>query len=143
MGACSIDAMLEETYDSASSLKVRDVKIDEMEVESIRTLDMKMENSYDINQSISSIADELNNPFEPFYTEDTDSAEKNILILESIYTEDEDSYCELKFNDHVYLLTVEDVFNKIYMIQAINETSVIILKGDEVLTLFIGEMVHD
>ncbi|MCD4670400.1 MAG: hypothetical protein K8S14_08135, partial [Actinomycetia bacterium] len=105
--------------------------------------DVEMESSYDINQSISSIADELNDPFKPFYTIGEESTEKNIFILESIYTEGEDSYCELKFNDHIYLLTVEDIFNETYMVQAINETSVIILKGDEVLTLFIGEMVHD
>ncbi len=141
--ACSINAMAKETYTGTSSLKVRDIRIDEMEVESIGTLDLKMENSYDVNRPISSIADELNNPFKPFYAEDEDSAEKNILILEGIYTEDDKSYCELRFNDRMYLLTVKQVFNEIYMIQAINKTSVSILKGDEILTLFIGDMVRD
>ena len=142
-GACSINTIVNETYAGTSSLRVRDVNIDEMEVESIKTLSGEMEKSYDINQSISTIADELNNPFKPFYIKEEDTAEKNILILVSIYTEDNDNYCELKFNDHIYLLTVEDIFNETYMVQAINETSVIILKGDEILTLFIGEMVHD
>jgi len=142
--ACSIDAMVNETYTGTSSLKVRDIRIDEMEVESIGILDVKMENSYDVSQqSISSIADELNNPFKPFYTEDEDSVEKNILILEGIHTEGDDSYCDLRFNDSMYLLTAKQVFNEIYMIQAINETSVSILKGDEVLTLFIGDMLRD
>ena len=50
---------------------------------------------------------------------------------------------KIKFNDHTYILTALDTFYDVYMIQSINETSVIILKGDEVLTLFIDEMVQD
>lgn len=143
-GGCSINAIVRETYAGISSPRLRDVSIDEMEVESIKTLKRKMENNYDINQSISTIADELNNPFKPFFIEEEeDTAEKNILILESIYTKDNESYCEIKFNDHLYLLIEEAIFNDIYKIQSINDGSVIILKGDEVLTLFIGEMLYD
>ncbi len=141
---CSINAMINETYAGVSSPGLRDINIDEMEVESIRSLSQEMEKSYDINQSISTIADELNDPFKSFYAEEEeDAADKNILILENIYTEDGYSYCEIKFNDYTHILAVDDVFNNIYKIQSINEASVIILKGDEILTLFIGEMLHD
>jgi len=143
-GGCSINAMISETYAGVSSPGLRDISIDEMEVESIRTLKREMEKSYDINQSISTIANEINDPFKPFFIKEMeDIAEKNILILENIYNEDGDSYCELKFNDHKYVLIIDDIFNDIYKIQSINEASVIILKGDEILTLFIDEMFYD
>ena len=63
--------------------------------------------------------------------------------LEDIYTKDGDSFAEVKLNDFTYLLTIGDIFLEIYQIHAINDTSVVILKGDEVLTLFIGEMAYD
>lgn len=145
MGSCSINAMLDETYSGISGPAIRDgISIDEMEIESIRTIDREMEKSYDINQSISKIADELNDPFKSFYFEDEkDLLSKNILSLENIYTEDGDKFCEIKFNDQLYLLKEDIVFNDIYMVQSINEGSVIILKGDEVLTLIIGGKLLD
>jgi hypothetical protein len=139
---CSLNRMARETYSNESTLEIRDIEIDENEVESIKALEMEMEKSYDIKTEISSIADELNNPFEPFHIGQQD-IETNILILKSIYFEDSAGYCEIKFNDFTYLLTAGDIFNETYMVQSINESSVIILKGDEVLTLLIGEMVQD
>jgi hypothetical protein len=141
--SCSLNRMIRETYSNESSLKLRDIEIDENEVESIKALETDMEKSYDIKTEISSIADELNNPFEPFYIEQEVEGETNILMLESIYFEDDIGYCEIKFNDFTYLLTAQDIFNETYMVQSINESSVIILKGDEILTLLIGEMVQD
>lgn len=143
ISGCSINDMISETYAGTTTPRLRDIKIDDMEVESIKTLKREMEKSYDINQSISTIANELNNPFKPFFIEEEDNTEKNILILENIYTEEGNSYCELKFNNHIYLLIEEDIFNDVYKIKSINESSVIILKGDGILTLFIDEMFYD
>jgi hypothetical protein len=140
---CSLNNLMRTTYDSGTTLTLRDIDIDEKEAESIKTLGNEMEKSYDISQEISSIADELDNPFEPFYFEEETDGVKNILVLENIFYKDETEYCEIKFNDHTYILTLLDTFQDVYMIKSINESSVIILKGDEVLTLFIGEMVHD
>ena len=140
---CSLNDMIRTTYNSGSTLTLRDVDIDEKEVDSIKTLKNEMEKSYDISQEISTIADELDNPFKPFYFEEETDGVKNILILENIYSIDGNEYCEIKFNDYTYILTLLDTFQDVYMIQSINETSVIILKGDEVLTLFIGVMVND
>ena len=140
---CAINDMVTATYNNNSSLTLRNIDIDDKEVESIKTVNSEMEKSYDISEGISSIADDLENPFKPFYLQEAAEEIKNILILENIYLEDSVEYCEVKFNDYKYILTELDTFQDTYMIQAINDTSVIVLKGDEILTLFIGEMVHD
>jgi len=143
ISGCSLNRIVSSTYNGNSSLTLRNIDIDDKEVESIKTVSGELENNYDISEEISSIADELENPFEPFYLEEENEGVKNILILEEIYMEDDIEYCELKFNDYNYILIESDTFQDIYMIQSINDTSVIVLKGDEILTLFIGEMVHD
>lgn len=144
LSSCSISNIVSETYSSGNeSLELRDIKIDEKEVESITVLEKEMEQSYDISKGISTIADELENPFEPFFITNEDNTQKNILILEDITTNEGNSFAEIKFNEFTYLLTEGDIFLEIYQIQSINDTSVIILKGDEVLTLHIGEMIYD
>ncbi len=144
LSSCSISDIVSETYSSGDvSLKLRDIKIDDKEVESITVLEGEMEQSYDISQGISTIADELEDPFEPFFIINEDNTQKNILILEGITTSDGSSFSEIKFNDFTYLLTEGDIFLEIYQIKSIKDASVIILKGDEVLTLHIGEMIYD
>ena len=144
LSSCSISNIVSETYSSGNeSLELRDIKIDEKEVESITVLEKEMEQSYDISKGISTIADELENPFEPFFITNEDNTQKNILILEDITTNEGNSFAEIKFNEFTYLLTEGDIFLEIYQIQSINDTSVIILKGDEVLALHIGEMIYD
>ncbi len=144
LSSCSISNIVSETYSSGDeSLKLRDIKIDDREVESITVLEGEMEQSYDISKGISTIADELEDPFEPFFITNEDNTQKNILLLEAITTSEGNSFSEIKFNDFTYLLTEGDIFLEIYQIQSINDTSIIILKGDEVLTLHIGEMIYD
>ena len=144
LSSCSISNIVSETYSSGDeSLKLRDIKIDDKEVESITALEAEMEQNYDISKGISTIADELEDPFEPFFITDEDNTEKNIFLLEDIGSEEGNSFSEIKFNDFTYRLTEGDIFLEIYQIQSINDTSVIILKGDEVLTLHIGEMIYD
>jgi hypothetical protein len=140
---CSLNRMVGSTYNNDPSLTLRDIDIDEKEVESIKTMDDGMEKSYDISSDISSIADELDNPFKPFYAEEETDEVKNILILQDILFEDGIETCKIKFNDYTYILYESDTFFDIYMVQSINESSVVILKGDELFTLYIGEMVHD
>jgi hypothetical protein len=143
VSGCSLNRMVSTTYNNDPSLTLRDIDIDEKEVESIKTMDDGMEKSYDISSDISSIADELENPFKPFYAEEETDEVKNILILKDILLEDGIETCEIKFNDYTYILSELDTFFDIYMVQSINDSSVVILKGDELFTLYIGEMVHD
>jgi hypothetical protein len=144
LSSCSISNIINETYSSGDeSLRLRDIKIDTSEVESITVLEKEMEQSYDISKDISTIADDLENPFKSFIVADEDDSQKNILMLEDISIEDGISFSEIELNDFTYRLTVGDIFLEIYQIQSINDNSVIILKGDEVLTLHIGEMIYD
>ncbi len=144
LSSCSISDIISETYSAGGEpLRLRDIKIDDREVESITVLEEEMEQSYDISKGISTIADELEDPFKPFFNTEEDNTQKNILMLEDISKEEGIIFSEIKFNDFTYLLTEGDIFLEIYLIQSINDTSVIILKGDEVLTLHIGEMIYD
>ena len=144
VSSCSISGIISEAYSSGKEpLKLRDIKIDEKEVESIVVLEEKMEQSYDVSKGISNIADELEDPFKPFYIVEEDNTQKNILMLVDITIDEDIIYSEIKFNDYTYFYTEGDIFAEIYQIQSINDTSVVILKGDELLTLHIGEMVYD
>jgi len=40
-------------------------------------------------------------------------------------------------------LKLNDLFGKIYQIKAINADSVVLLKGDEIITLFVNEIYYD
>lgn len=144
-GGCTMGRMAGEIFAIGDgSLELRDIDIDEREVESIRIQEEEMEKSYDISKDISSIADDLENPYKPFFeTGGEEQSEKNIIIVESIYSKDGSDFAEIKFNDYVYLLTVDDTFLDIYSVKAINETSVVLLKGDEVINIFINEPVYD
>ncbi|MCJ7665206.1 MAG: hypothetical protein MUO59_00535 [Actinobacteria bacterium] len=144
LGGCSISTIIREAYSSEDeSLKLRDMKIDEKEVESINVLEKEMEQNYDISKGISNLADDLEDPFRPFFTVDEDNTQKNILMLEDITTDAGIDSCEIKFNDNTYLLEEGDIFLKIYQVQSISDESVAILKGDEILTLHIGVMIYD
>ena len=68
---------------------------------------------------------------------------KNIFELERIYIEDGIEYAELSFNDYPYLLKEGDPLAYIYSVQAINDTSIVLLKGDDILTVFIDSVVYD
>lgn len=87
--------------------------------------------------------DSVRDPFKPFYIKDEEEEEKNILKLERIYTEDGIEYAELSLNDYLYQLKEGDTLSDIYLVQAINDTSVVLLKGDDIVTVFIGAVVYD
>ena len=52
-------------------------------------------------------------------------------------------YAEIKFNEFSYKLVETDVFAEIYKVQAINENSVVLLKGDEIITIFLDQLILD
>jgi len=85
----------------------------------------------------------VRDPFKPFYIKDEEEEKKNILKLEKIYTRDGIEYAELSLNDYSYLLKEGDTFYDIYLVQVINDTSVVLLKGDDIVTVFIGAVVYD
>ena len=142
--ACSIGNMLEEAFGPQNIIEDMDIDVDEKEIESINVAAQRMEEKYDISlDDISNIADELDDPFKPFYIAGEETEEENVLKLENIYTKDGDEYAEISLNEFQYLLKEGDIFNAIYQLQSINQDSVVLLKGDEIITLFIDEIKYD
>ncbi len=142
--ACTIGGMFDEAFGTQDIVDHLDLDLDEKEIASISISDQRMEEKYDISiEDISNIADELDDPFEPFYIGTEQTEEENVLKLENIYTKDGDEYAEISLNEFQYLLKEGDIFNIIYQVQSINPDSVALLKGDEIITLFIDEVKYD
>lgn len=142
---CSVSTLIEESYQKEGTPgKLPSIKIDEREIESISASDRKMKKDYEFETDISIVEDSIRDPFEPFYIDKEELEEKNVLILEKIYREDDVSYAEINFNNIVYKLKKQDVFgNNNYRVEAINPTSVVLLKGDEIITIFIDQISYD
>ena len=142
--ACSISGLLDEAFGAQDIVEDLQLDVDEKEIASISISDQRMEEKYDISlEDISNIADELDNPFEPFYFNSGQAEVENILKLENIYSEDGNEYVEINLNEFQYLLKEGDIFDLIYQVQSINQDSVVLLKGDEIITLFIDEIKYD
>ena len=144
ISACSAVTLIEESYLKKESIgKIPHVEIDEDEINSIIIVDEEMKKSYDIETDISLPEIESKDPFKPFYINDEEE-EKNVLILKKIYSEDGTNYAEINFNDYLYKLKEDDVFgNNNYQVKVINPTSVVLLKGDEIITVFINQIYYD
>jgi hypothetical protein len=147
MAGCSLTSIVKESYMSEDDgLEIPEVEIDEKEISEIGKEDINIKKSYAIEDEIDLIDDSIKDPFKPFYieeeTEETEE-DKNIFKLERIYITDGVEYAELSFNEHLYLLKENDLFGYYYFVQAINETSVVLLKGDDTLTVFLGTVLYD
>lgn len=148
LGSCSIDRMLDETYLSQEEIEaVPDIEIDEYEISTITSTDDKMVKSFEAELELIPEEEGLEDPFEPFYYSGEEEAgeeeAENILILEKIYSLEGIEYADIELNGYMYKLAVGDIFNKIYQLQVINDSSVVLLKGDSLLTLFLNEIYYD
>lgn len=142
--ACAIPRMFDEAFGPQDIVADLDLDLDEKEIASIEVSGQRMEEKYDISlEDISNIADELDDPFEPFYIIEEQTEEENVLKLENIFSKEGDEYAEITLNEFQYLLIEGDVFDVIYQVQSINQDSVALLKGDEIITLFIDEIKYD
>ena len=142
--SCSLNTIIEESYlKSDTVLDVPDIEIDEAEIGEINIGESNLKKMYDIKDEFIKTDTEIRDPFKPFYIEEVGKEDKNILILKAIYTEDQTEYAEIYYNDYRYLLKEEDIFSGVYLVNSINPDSVILLKGDELITLFLNEMVYD
>ncbi|MGM0365593.1 MAG: hypothetical protein ACQEP5_03550 [Actinomycetota bacterium] len=137
---CSIFSLAgQKAEDDVESLP--DVEIDEREIELIESIDQELETSYQLKQDIS-ISEEVKDPFKPYYVTEEEEKE-NMLLVEQIYSEDGIWYAEIKFNEFLYKLTGGDVFANVYKLEVINENSVVLLKGDEIITISLGQLLYD
>jgi hypothetical protein len=144
ISGCSVYTIIKESYMAEEEgLELPQIDIDEKEISGIGKVDIEIKKSYDPEEEINLIDDSVRDPFKPFYIKDGEEEEKNMLKLERIYTEDGIEYAELSLNDYLYQLKEGDTLSDIYLVQAINDTSVVLLKGDDIVTVFIDIVVYD
>ncbi len=144
ISGCSVYNIIKESYtEEEESLELPEVEIDEEEIKEIGKSDTDIKKSYDIEGEINLVDESIRDPFRPFYIQDEEEEEKNVLKLERIYSKDGVEYAEINLNDYTYKLKEEDPLSDTYLVQAINVNSVVLLKGDDILTLFIDEVKYD
>ncbi len=125
--------------DNVESVPV--IVIDEREIGLINNIDEELETSYHMDTGILA-SEEVNDPFKPYYRIDEEEKE-NTLFLEQIYLEDGLWYAKIKFNEFLYKLNEGDVFANVYKLEVVHENSVVLLKGDEILTVSLGQLLYD
>lgn len=141
---CSIFDMIIESYTEVAEIpEVPDIEIDDAEVREIGKDEVDIRKSYDVDNETGIIDELLRDPFRPFYIIEEETEEKNTLKVEKIFTKDSVKYAEINFNDYTYKLKVEDTLSDTYLVKAINVNSVVLLKGDEILTLFLDIPIYN
>ncbi|MHB1376822.1 MAG: hypothetical protein ACYCXB_05265 [Candidatus Humimicrobiaceae bacterium] len=130
--------------DSASSDTVK-INLDENELKSLEITNQTIEEKIDTTNEIKISSEGIRDPFLPFFmnSDSENKNQKNMLVVERIYSESSIFFVEINLNDAVYKLKIDDLFGKIYQIKAINADSVVLLKGDEIITLFVNEIYYD
>jgi hypothetical protein len=143
ISGCSIYNVIKESYTGREeTLEAPEIEIDEEEIKEIGKSDMNIKKSYDIEGEINLVDESIRDPFKPFYIQDEEE-KKNVLKLEKIYSKDGVDYAEINLNDYTYKLKEGDPLSDIYLVQVINPNSVVLLKGDDIITLFIDEVKYD
>ena len=66
-----------------------------------------------------------------------------VVMAVNVFVNQSNEPTELSLNEFQYLLREGDTFNIIYQVQSINEDSVVLLKGDVIITLYIDEIKYD
>ncbi|OFW48010.1 MAG: hypothetical protein A2163_08910 [Actinobacteria bacterium RBG_13_35_12] len=144
ISGCSVYRIIKESYiGEEESLELPETEIDEAEIKEIGKGDIDIKKSYDIEGEINLVDESARDPFKPFYLQDEEEEEKNVLKLESIYTKDGIEYAEISLNDYPYKLKEGDPLSDSYLVQVINSNSVVLLKGDDILNIFMDEIIYD
>ena len=144
ISGCSISNIVKESYISEDDdLELPEITIDEKEISEIGKEDIDIKKSYAIEDEIDLIDESIKDPFKPFYIEEETEEEKNIFELERIYIKDGIEYADLRFNDYPYQLKEGDPLGYFYLVQAINDISIVLLKGDDIITIFMDSVVYD
>jgi hypothetical protein len=144
ISGCTVLGLIKDSFTGkVETPEIPDIEIDEAEIDEIKKGDAERRKTYDIENEIILVDESLRNPFKPFYIQDEETEEKNILRLDKIYTLDGVEYVEINFNNYNYKLKKGDTLSSTYLVQAINVNSAVLLKGDEILTLFLDTPVYD
>ncbi|MDD5622074.1 MAG: hypothetical protein PHQ09_02785 [Actinomycetota bacterium] len=144
ISGCSVFDMIKETYTgSEETLELPEIKIDEEEIQEIGKNDTDIRKSYDIETEFDLTDESARNPFKPFFIRDEEEEEKNVLKLEKIYSRDEVEYADINLNGFTYRVKETDPLSDIYLVQAINDDSVALLKGDETINISLDKIIYD
>ena len=144
ISGCSVYSIIKESYMvEEENLELPEIEIDEMEIKEIGKGDVDIKKSYDIEGEINLVDESVRDPFKPFYIQGEEEEVKNVLRLESIYTKDGVEYAEISLNNYPYKLKEGDPLSDSYLVQAINSNSVVLLKGDDILNIFMDEIIYD
>jgi len=146
LSSCSFAQLFNNfTADESISGDIEKINLDENEIKSLKITDKTVEEMIDTSNEIKISSDKIRDPFMPFFLNpELDSkSQKNKLTVEKIYSQDEIFYTEINLNDSIYKLKKDDLFGKIYQVKAINADSIVLLKGDEIITIYINEIYYD
>ncbi len=141
-GGCSSEQIVKQYFIKDSEIKdVPNILIEERKIADIEKIEEEIGGTYEIETGKLE-EQNINDPFKPYYLVEIEEAE-NVIRLDAIYSEEGIEYAEIKFNEYVYKLKEEDIFAENYQVKAINENSVVLLKGDEIITLFLNQIYYD
>ncbi len=145
LSGCTILGMTDEPgSEDYSTLEIPDVRIDESEIEEIGKGDESMKKSYESETDIDIVDESERDPFKPFYAIGEDEGdEKNILKLEDVFSKEGVLYADINVNDYTYELIAGETLGGVYVVKVINDDSVLLQKGDEMLTLIMGVPLYD
>ncbi len=146
ISGCSLNQLFKDFIpDDNIYVDIEKINMDDIDVKSLEITDKAFDEKIDTSNEIKISSDKMRDPFMPFYLYPESDSEtlRNKLVVEKIYSQDETFYTEINLNDSVYKLKTEDLFGKIYQVRAINTDSVVLLKGDEIITIYMNEIYYD
>lgn len=146
LSSCSITTLFDNVVlDDEIPSDIARINIDENELKRLEITNQTFEEKIDTSSEINFSSSDIRDPFLPFFMnlQPDGDKQKNMLTVAGIYSEGNVFFVEIDLNDAVYKLKTSDLFGKIYQVKVINADSVVLLKGDEIITLFINEIYYD
>jgi hypothetical protein len=142
-GCLSIPLFDSEINDAQLKTEIKIEELDESSFDDQEILKENISEKIDSYEEIK-FTEEIRDPFKPFFLKSSEEQGiQNQLILEKIYSDNENLYVEINFNSSTYKLKQGDQFAKIYQVNVINEDSIVLLKGDELITIYMNEIFYD
>ena len=142
-GCLSIPLFDSEINDAQLKTEIKIEELDESSFDDQEILKENISEKIDSYEEIK-FTEEIRDPFKPFFLKSSEEQGiQNQLILEKIYSDNENLYVEINFNSSTYKLKQGDQFAKIYQVNVINEDSIVLLKGDELITIYMNEIYYD
>lgn len=119
-GCLSIPLFDSEINDAQLKTEIKIEELDESSFDDQEILKENISEKIDSYEEIK-FTEEIRDPFKPFFLKSSEEQGiQNQLILEKIYSDNENLYVEINFNSSTYKLKQGDQFAKIYQVNVIN-----------------------